>query len=228
MTRDFRELQLNRGFGELQYLFRICGVNEASMGYEPLVASCMSYLHDSTLEFNQLIQIGFKNSPDSIRTIEECFEAMKDALQNLHTGHFEKVLDDIVVYTFIQNVTAEVRMREILRMRVLNNDLNANEEAISIVLRLAIRQIMKPEDDFPEILNHTSGKMGYTDAKELIYKSYPIVANTDIKSVIQKATENIQDPREKAITQKELLIPYQKEIQEIIKNLIDNYLNLHF
>ena len=87
---------------------------------------------------------------------------------------------------------------------------------------------MKPEDNFAEIINHTAGKVGFSDAKDLLYEAYPIVANKDIKSYIEDATKNITNPKEKAIAQKELLKPCARDIESIINDLIDNYLNLHF
>ena len=228
MTTNFREMQLNRGFGEVEYLLRISNVRKDCVGYAPLLAAIMAYLQDSSLSFKQLMQIGYENSSARIGNPEECFEAMKDALQDIYTGHPEKVLDDNVVYIFIQNISAEVRMRELLKMRILNEDLKAGESVISVIVRLAIRKLMKPEDNFAEIINHTAGKVGFSDAKDLLYEEYPIVANKDIKSYIEDATKNITNPKEKAIAQKELLKPCARDIESIINDLIDNYLNLHF
>ena len=228
MTTNFREMQLNRGFGEVEYLLRISNVRKDCMGYTPLLSAIMAYLQDSSLTFEQLMQIGFENSTAGIRNTEECFESIKDSLQDIYTGHYEKVLNDNVVFIFIQNISAEVRMRELLKMRILNNSLKAGEESISIAVRLAIREIMKPEDSFAEILNHTAGKMGYTDVKNLLFKVFPIVSNTDIKECTEKATQDIQNPKDKAIAQKEFLKPYVHELEAVVKDLIDNYLNLHF
>lgn len=228
MTKKFREMQLNRGFGEVVYLLRISNVRKDCTGYTSLLTAIMAYLQDSTLDFEHLIQIAFENSAMGIRTPRECFESMKDALQDIYTGHSEKVLDDTVVYTFIQNISAEVRMREFLKMRILNADLKMDETAISIIVRLAIRKIMKPEDDFSGILNHTASKMKYADVKSLVYRAYCIVDNTDIKSYIECATEKIFNSKEKAIAQKELLEPYVKDIELVINDLVNNYLNLYF
>lgn len=228
MTTNFREMQLNRGFGEVEYLLRISNVRKDCMGYTPLLSAIMAYLQDSSLTFEQLMQIGFENSTAGIRNTEECFESIKDSLQDIYTGHYEKVLNDNVVFIFIQNISAEVRMRELLKMRILNEDLKAGESVISVIVRLAIRKLMKPEDNFAEIINHTAGKVGFSDAKDLLYEAYPIVANKDIKSYIEDATKNITNPKEKAIAQKELLKPCARDIESIINDLIDNYLNLHF
>ena len=228
MTTNFREMQLNRGFGEVEYLLRISNVRKDCMRYTPLLSAIMAYLQDSSLTFEQLMQIGFENSTAGIRNTEECFESIKDSLQDIYTGHYEKVLNDNVVFIFIQNISAEVRMRELLKMRILNEDLKAGESVISVIVRLAIRKLMKPEDNFAEIINHTAGKVGFSDAKDLLYEAYPIVANKDIKSYIEDATKNITNPKEKAIAQKELLKPCARDIESIINDLIDNYLNLHF
>lgn len=228
MTTNFREMQLNRGFGEVVYLLRISNVRNDCIGYTPLLSAIIAYLEDSSLNFEQLIQIGYENSTARIRNPEECFDAMKDALQDIHTGHAEKVLDDTVVYTFIQNVSAEVRMRELIKMRIISHDLKADEEAISIIVRLAIRQIMKPDDDFLEILNHTSEKMGFSDISKFLIRAYSVISNGDIALNIEMATKDIKNPQEKAIAKKELLTPYIAETKEVVQNLIDNYINLHF
>ncbi len=228
MTTNFREMQLNKGFGEVEYLLRISNVRKDCMGYTPLLSAIMAYLQNSNLNFEQILQIGFENSTAAIRNTEECFESMKDALQDIYTGHPEKVLDDNVVYIFIQNISAEVRMRELLKMRILNNGLKAGEETISIIVHLAIREIMKPEDDFEKIVKHTTGKMGYPDVKTLLFKVFPIVSNVDIKECVQRATQEIKNPKDKAIAQKEFLKPYVDELEEVVNELIANYLHLHF
>lgn len=134
MTTNFREMQLNRGFGEVEYLLRISNVRKDCMGYTPLLSAIMAYLQDSSLTFEQLMQIGFENSTAGIRNTEECFESIKDSLQDIYTGHYEKVLNDNVVFIFIQNISAEVRMRELLKMRILNEDLKAGESVISVIV----------------------------------------------------------------------------------------------
>lgn len=228
MTREFREMQLNPAFGEVEYLLRISNVRKDCIGYTPLLAAIMAYLKDSNLNFEQLIQIGLKNSPAKIRNREECFESMKDALQDIYTGHPEKVLDDNVVYIFIQNISGEVRMRELLKMRILNNGLKSSEQAVSIAVRLAIRKIMKPRDSFAEILNHIAGKMGFSEVKKLLFTVFPIVSNVNLKEITEDATQNIQNPKDKAIAEKKFLEPYTHELENVVKDLIDHYLNLHF
>lgn len=44
MTTNFREMQLNRGFGEVEYLLRISNVRKDCMGYTPLLSAIMAYL----------------------------------------------------------------------------------------------------------------------------------------------------------------------------------------
>ena len=229
MTKEFREMQLNNEFQEVLYLFRISNVRKDCIGYNPLLIATMTYLKDPSLKFSLLVWNACVKSPEAgFINLKACFDVMKIALQDLCTGHPNKVLDNHVDFTFIKNITSEVRMRELIKMRALNNDLKIDEETTSIVVRLAIRKIMKPEDNFSEVLNHTSGKMGYADAKELLYKTYPVVADIDIKSVIEKVTKDIKNSREKAIKQRELLRPYSKEVEDIVNDLIENHLNLHF
>lgn len=226
--RNLKEQKLQRGYSEIIYLMRIANVNTDSIGYELLQIAIMSYLHDSSLEIQELVEIATKNAPMYI-TEEACFEKMKDALQNLHTKHLEKLDDNNVVFKFIKNIASDVRMRELIKMRVESEGLTqVTEKVISLFSETAIRRIMKPKHTFYEVLKHISLKENYDDVEDLVLDLYRVQKNSNVKEDVKNILSNIEDPN-KRIKEKKLIIePLQKEVEQLIDVFIIEHEDLVF
>lgn len=228
MTTNYREMVLNKGYSEVEYLLRIHNVDQQNSGFKALVSAIMAYLQDSNLELEQLLEIGFQNSVERVPNKKICFLQMKECVQDVYTFESKEVEDDDIVIKFIKRISAEIRMRDSIRMRLLSSDVKLGEKQISEIIKIAIRRLMKPEDTFGEILNHVAGVEGFIEVQDLIFDIYPIISSVDIKQIIEDETKDIYSPKERAFKKRELLEPYCQEIEDLINDLNKNYLNLQF
>ena len=228
MTTSFREMASNKSYSEVECLLRIHNVDQQNSGFRALVSAIMAYLKNSDLELEQLLEIGFRNSVGRVLNKEICFLQMKECVQDVYTFETEEVEDDNIVFKFIKTISAEVRMKDSIRMRLLSSDIELGEKQISEIIKIAIRRLMKPEDTFWEILNHVAGVEGFIEVQDLIFDIYPIISSINIKQIIEDKTKDIYSPKERAFKKRELLEPYCKEIEDLINDLNKNYLNLQF
>ena len=227
-NKEVKELKLKKGYSDVIYLMRIANVNTDLLGYELLQIAIMSYLQDSSLEIQELIEIATKNAPMYI-TEEACFEEMKEALQNLHTKHLEKLDDNNVVFKFIKNIASDVRMRELIKMRVESEELTqVTEKVIALFSETAIRRIMKPEHSFSEILKHVALKENYDDTMDLVLDLYSVQKNNNMKEEIISKLSNIKDPNKRIKKKKAIVEPLQKELEQLIDALVKEHENLIF
>lgn len=226
--RNLKELKLQRGYSEIIYLMRIANVNTDTIGYELLQIAIMSYLHDSSLKIQELVEIATKNAPMYI-TEEACFEKMKDALQNLHTKHLEKLDDNNVVFKFIKNIASDVRMRELIKMRVESEGLTqVTEKIISLFSETAIRRIMKPKHTFNEVLKHVVLKEKYDDTMDLVLDLYNVQRNNNMKEEIISKLSKIKDPNKRIKEKKAIVEPIQKEVEQLVDAFVKEHENLVF
>lgn len=165
---NVKEMKSRESYNEVVCLMRRANVIPMSMGSELLEIAIMSYLKNPDLTLNNLVEIATQNSPMPI-TDFECFEEMKEALLNLYTKHWQKTDDNNVVWKFIQNVSAEVRIRKILKIKEEKGEIySLDEEAMNSYSVITIRKIMKPDDSFKNILLHTAGRLGYEELEDFV------------------------------------------------------------
>lgn len=208
-TEKVKQLRLKRGYSDVMYLLRATNVRKDSIGSSLLEIAIMSYLNNPTLSMEQLNKVALNNAPMTIENEEECFYLMKEALQSIYTRKANKLDDNNVVYKFIQNISSEVRMRELIKMRVINQDLIIDENITAIFSRTAIRMIMKPDNTFQEVLNHIAGREGYDEVEDLVGDLYKVVKNESDEEEI-------------------LLDEKEKELQELIEVFVKEHQNLVF
>ena len=220
-----KELKMKKGYGEVMYLMRIANVPEDTIGYKLLQISIMSYLQNPNLHKKQLVQIAFANSPMILLNEKICFRLMKDALQNLYTKHLEKLDDDNVVFKFIFNVASEVRLRELIKIRVEEEKLTGvNKHISSVFCRVCIRRIMNPNDTFMEVLNHCAGRCAYDDVDDLIIDLYKVVKNNDIETkILLFNNQRIQVAKKQQIA-KEIVL----EVEQLVLLFIREHNNIVF
>lgn len=188
MSKIVKSFENERGYYEVNYLLRAAKVDTTLIGYQLLQTAIMSYLHDPSLKMEQLIEKAEQNSPMMVDK-EQCFEEMKTALHNICTSHMEKLEDDNVVFKFIDNIASEIRIKRLIRIRIINEDLNADERIIENFSTVCIRRKMKKADSFAAILNHTAGKCGYEEVADLVNDLYKVVSSEEEKKQKQKKEE---------------------------------------
>ena len=189
MSKDVNNFENERGYYEVNYLLRAAKVDTKLIGYQLLKTAIMSYLHKPSLKMEQLLEIAYQNAPMALEDEEQCFEEMKIALHNICTSHMEKLEDDNVVFKFIDNVASEIRIKKLIRIRIINEDLNVDEQTIENFIRVCIRRKMKKADSFTAILNHTAGKCGYEEVGDLVNDLYKVVSSEEEKKQKQKKEE---------------------------------------
>ena len=189
MSKDVKNFENERGYYEVNYLLRAAKVDTKLIGYQLLQIALMSYLHEPSLKMEQLLKIVYQNAPMMVEDEKQCFEEMKTALHSVCTSHMEKLEDDNVVFKFIDNVASEIRIKRLIRIRIIKEDLNVDERIIENFIGVCIRRKMKKSDSFTAILNHTAGKCGYDEVSDLVNDLYMIVSSEKNKKQKQKKEE---------------------------------------
>lgn len=224
-TREMKKLKMRRGYADVVYLMRTSNVRTDTMGYELLQVAIMSYLHNPGLQMEELVQIAFANAPMPLLDKAECFNKMKQALQNIHTRKLKKLDKDSVVFNFIKNTSSEVRMRKLIEIRVASEELTQVDESVLIAFcGVAIRRITKHEDAFIEILNHCAGKYGYEDIDDLIIDLYKVVKDSQYEEELRKCN-NLKELFEK---KRGITKSIQEEVEELVSVFIEEHENMIF
>ncbi len=218
-TQLLKGLKENKVYDEVKYLMRESFKGQqGQIGYDFLEIAILFRLKNPEMELEELLHNVLVNSTITLPSEQEVFEFMKDAVQGLHTRHVEKLEDDRAVFRFIENVTSEVRMRQLIRQRVIGQELkDVDERIIDILCKVAMRTIMKPDDTFNEILNHTAGRCEYEEVEDLIVDLYKIVKNSNYEDLLGKYDRNSQERQEE---KKKIVNELQDEIKEYINLMI--------
>lgn len=224
-TREMKELKMRRGYADVVYLMRTSNVRKDTMGYELLQTAIMSYLNNSKLPREELIKIAFKNAPMPLADEETCFNEMKQALQNIHTRKLKKLDEDSVVFNFIRNIASEVRMRKLIEIRIVSEELDqVDENVTAIFCAVAIRKMTKPKDGFVEVLNHCAGRYGYDDIDDLTIDLYKVVKN----SLYEPELEKYGNAKERFEKKRSISKKIQQEVEELISIFISEQENMIF
>lgn len=186
MAKNF---ETKRGYYEVNYLLRAARVDKQMRGYQLIQTATMSYLNNPKLTLKELIKIARKNSPMHLESDEQCFEEMKEALHNVCTNHMDKLEDDSVVFKFVDNITTEVRVGELIRIHMMDKDICVEQQIVDMLLRVCIRRKMKSSDSFTAIINHTAGKCDYEEVKDFINDLYKVISNEKEISFKEKTKE---------------------------------------
>lgn len=216
-TNLLKELKESDVYNEVKYLMRESLKGQADqIGYELLEIAIMFYLKNPEMKLAELPHIVLVNSTMTLWNEQEAFDLMKEAAQGVHTRHSEKLEEDGVVFRFIQNIASEVRMRELIHQRVITQNLkDVDEKIIDIFCKVAMRRIMKPDDSFNEILNHTAGRCEYKEVEDLMIDLYKIVKNSDYEKQLANYKRNSKQRQEE-----------KKEIADELLDEIEYYITL--
>lgn len=93
------------------------------------------------------------------------------------TTHTDKLEADNAVFKFIDNISTEVRVGELVRIHMMDKDICVEQKIVEMLLRVCIRRKMKSRDSFSAILNHTAGRCGYDEVKDFVDDLYKVVGN---------------------------------------------------
>lgn len=191
MAKNF---ETKRGYCEVNYMLRATKVDKKMRGYQLLQTAAMSYLSNPNLTIEELVKIAKDNTAIHLETEKQCFEEMKDALYSICTNHMDKLEDDNVVYKFIDNITSEIRIEELIKIHMMESDIQVKQEIISTFIRVCLRRKMKPHDSFSAVLNHTAGKCGYEEMDQFVNDLYQVVSNEEVsKEKKKKAVKEFVD-----------------------------------
>ncbi len=166
-----------RGYYEVNYLLRAARVDRELRGYKLLQIAIMTYLNNPKLTLEELVEISKKNSPMYLESEEQCFKEMKGALHSVCTTHTDKLEADNAVFKFIDNISTEVRVGELVRIHMMDKDICVEQQIVEMLLRVCIRRKMKSQDSFSAILNHTAGRCGYDEVEDFVDDLYKVVGN---------------------------------------------------
>lgn len=220
---NVREMKTRESYNEVVCLMRRANVIPMSIGSELLEIAIMSYLENPDLTLDSLVGIATENSPMPISDFE-CFEKMKEALLNLYTKHWQKTDDNNVVWKFIKNVSAEVRIRKLLKMKEARGEVfSLDEEAINSYIVITIRKMMKPNDSFENILIHTAGRLGYEELEDIVIALSEII---EPEKEIQKWVEKLYLLRDNPTKKSEILRPKIKNIEKFVEELEYQYIKI--
>lgn len=214
VKKEMKE-EMQRGYYEVNFLLRAANVNKRVIGYSLIRSAIMAYLHDPSLRIEQLAQKALENSPMTLRVgcekmtekerkellEEKCLSDMQEAIQNVYTKHYNKLGEKDAVFHFIDNIATEIRVKELIRIRIANEELDADETEAETLAKIVIRRIVKSQDTFKEILNHVAGRVGYDETADLVKDVHKIV-NINEVSDIQAATADVSDLVEELIEKK--------------------------
>ena len=169
-TKLLKGLKESTVYDEVRYLMRESFKGQADqIGYELLEIAILLKLKEPEMKLEELLHEILVSSTITLPSEHEVFEFMQDAVQGLHTRHVQQLEDDRAVFRFIENVESEVRMRQLIRQRVIAQELkDVNEEVIDIFCKVAMKRIIKQGDTFKEILNHTAGRCKYHEVEDLL------------------------------------------------------------
>ena len=218
-TNLLKRLKASNVYNEVKYLMRESFKGQADqIGYEFLEVAILFKLKDPEMELVELLHVVLVNSTMTLANEQEVFEFMKDAVQGLHTRHVEKLEDDGAVFRFIENIASEVRMRELIRQRVIAQKLkDVDEEVIDIFCKVAMRKIIKSDDTFREVLNHTAGRCEYEEVEDLMIDLYKIVKNSEHEKQLAKYGRNSQERQEE---KKKIVDELLDEIEDCMNLMI--------
>lgn len=233
-TEIYKKLQTKRMYGDLGFLLRTSGLPSDEIGTEMIKYAILAYLHDSSLDREMLIKEAIANVPAAIHGIlsndtEEAFYMMKDTLESLNTKHSEKIYDDNIVEKFIHNIADEVRMTELMQIRIdsFEAEGKVTHEQRNIFIQTTLRKLRKPKDNFKkEVLNWVAGKYEYDNVTALVEDLYSIVAIAESENnsanVFERLEEmqNLDGKRIWTSEEKQLFNQVVKEIEKLVNNLI--------
>lgn len=188
-TEMYKKMQTKRTYSEVVFRMRTSKVAVDSIGSEFLKYAVLAYLHDHTLDIQALTAEAIKNVSSGIHGIkEEDFDGaialMREALEPANI----KLDSDSVkaVKRFIEIIAEQVKIAEMVSMRILSYDIDADSHQSEVFIQTAIRRWRKPEQEFKEILNWIAGKFSYDSLEELL-------ADLDVIARTQSNANSIKD-----------------------------------
>ena len=190
-TEIIKKMQMKRGYSDVVFLSRSSGVNFKCQGKQLLELAIMKSLEKPELKIEDLLKFTEQNSPFTLKSPVD--ELMKEALQTVYTKHSEKLQEEDVLEKFISNIADEIRMRKLIRLREVSEDLEIDNMTEDIVISIAMRRLNKPKISFQNILTWVAGKLDYDSEEALVKKAYEIVdkdfSETE-PTVLRKNLEN--------------------------------------
>lgn len=216
-TKLLKGLKESTVYDEVRYLMRESFKGQADqIGYELLEIAILLKLKEPEMKLEELLHEILVSSTITLPSEHEVFEFMQDAVQGLHTRHVQQLEDDRAVFRFIENVESEVRMRQLIRQRVIAQELkDVNEEVIDIFCKVAMKRIIKQGDTFKEILNHMAGRCKYHEVEDLLIELYKIVKNSDYEEQLANYKRNSKQREEE-----------KKKIADEVLHEVEDYINL--
>lgn len=224
-TAKYRQMQQKRIYSEVLFRMRTSKIAVESIGSEFLKYAVLAYLHDPTLDIQDLTVEGIKNVSSGIHGIkEEDFDGaialMREALE---PANIKLDSDSIkAVTSFIEIIAEQVKIAEMVSMRILSYEIDANPHQAEVFIQTAIRRLRKPDHEFKEVLNWVAGKFDYDSLEELL-ADLDIIARTEsnantikdsLKALMQEGKENDKNVFE--LLEEAKVRNYSKEDQELI------------
>lgn len=183
-TEMYKKMQTKRIYSEVLLRMRTSKVAVNSIGSEFLKYAVLACLHDSSLDIRGLTTEAIENVSFAIHGISrENFEGaialMREALEPVNM----KLDSDSTkaVESFIKTLAEQVKIAEMVNMRILSYDINANTHQTEVFIQTAIRRMRKPDHEFKEVLNWIAGKFDYDSVIGLL-SDLDVIARSNCNS----------------------------------------------
>ena len=195
-----KKMKMKRGYSDVVLLLRASGVNFECHGEELLEIAIMKRLEKPDISKEELITFVARNSSFDLSGDEndqkiKASYLMEEALQTVYTKHSEKLQSEGLVAKYINNVSDEIRIRELIRLRRALKKTDVDNDTEDIIVSIAMRMINKPDDSFQKILTWVSGKYDYDSEECLVKKIYGIkhknISETQIPQLMEKLEQGI-------------------------------------
>lgn len=203
-TEIIKKMQMKRGYSDVVFLLRSSGVNFKCQGKQLLELAIMKSLEKPELKIEDLLKFTEQNSPFTLKSPVD--ELMKEALQTVYTKHSEKLQEEDVLEKFISNIADEIRMRKLIRLREVSEDLEIDNMTEDIVISIAMRRLNKPKISFQNILTWVAGKLDYDSEEALVKKAYEIVDKDFSETEPTVLRKNLEDCINNLLLERENII----------------------
>ena len=195
---------MKRGYSDVVLMLRSSGVDFKSQGEQLLELAIMKSLEMPELEIEDLFKFAMQYSSFVLKRSVD--ELMKEALQTVYTKHSEKLQEEDVLEKFISNIADEIRMRKLIRLREVSEDLEIDNMTEDIVISIAMRRLNKPKISFQNILTWVAGKLDYDSEEALVKKAYEIVDKDFSETEPTVLRKNLEDCINNLLLERENII----------------------
>lgn len=203
-TEIIKMMKMKRGYSDVVLMLRSSGVDFKSQGEQLLELAIMKSLEMPELEIEDLFKFAMQYSSFVLKRSVD--ELMKEALQTVYTKHSEKLQEEDVLEKFISNIADEIRMRKLIRLREVSEDLEIDNMTEDIVISIAMRRLNKPKISFQNILTWVAGKLDYDSEEALVKKAYEIVDKDFSETEPTVLRKNLEDCINNLLLERENII----------------------